>query len=1187
MANKYVFSLVTGESAKPDWFDDGNNRYSNKEDIAKIQDANGESKDFEITSIPSPFARMDLVKEAFGKVAGKDGDLDNNNSIYNKLVSDALDIGEIFFNIERFKGRISIIRCSIKEGAEDGESIKYLTNSNQPGHKLLGKTLKLFLKQDAATNHFDKMDNVFLLKYIGDGAEADTILGGTSPTSLFFTSANDYSRLRENLALSDGDKALDSYLRPLYKRDFEYVKFLYSMKQFYPDFAKDFKEVDDYLTKTQEKLANSTNNVEKEHGNILLKITNKTDNKEDKSNTDFENYYSKLPDIKSNAVDVNILNDFPLKRRKDISPSEVSEFRIKPNKDVYKGKDEELPLVLPVIKGDGKDRLYVSGKWDPTFVAPTRCDEASLNERILPQDNTKGPWLTLADFFEDNIIFNVLPNTNGFYQFKGASYNNGSYLLPIKKIFFKYFNTDDLVDETKCDLKFDCEENSVTVTLKIPIKGSKSERNSVITYKKIYITNDNTNKDPDVGYIETKTFNFSIFPFLRFPDDVFAKYRLTFYGKDENEFNLYCYKYGGHKVECLDSEKRNRGDKDMKIENIELSPITFSIEQTKISEDSNFDFIECVFPDNYKCILIPTFGQTATGSDNYYFAVDFGTCNTHIEYKKSRTDGTNSGAMPFEIDEKMPQFEIMDRINPDSEMVFHSDMIPLAIGKKENEMTIHFPIRTALSAKRNIKWGDINPQHILFLKANIPFYYEKETNLAYNEIFTNLKWATDKSTGADPKVIPNKVETYFSSLMMLMRNKVLLDGGKLQNTRLIWTYPTSMPLGLRDQIAEAWEKTYKAHIKPEFSNEIKRLPESVAPFYYAYGSGGKGDIVCIDIGGGTSDLYFVQSQSNIKYVTSLKFAANDIYSDGYVTINALRSNAFVNFFMKTYETKLDSDSKKVLDQIKRGTSADVISFLFSLKDNPKIDAEKRFDFSEDLKLSKPACFLVLLFYSALIYQIAVITKVKNLKCPRTISFTGNGSRMLQIIANGKRIDRLTEYTKKFFMKFFNVDKYEQDDGLSIKLETEIPKEATCKGALEAFDEADKIEKELDDSKLIWIGTGREQTDFATKDFTYDKIGATEYSKVKAEVENFTELFYAVVKDMDMLDGLSLIDKSDFTRIKDLFSRDVASNITKVIKLLMPKDIDRKNTDVSEPLFYYHISCVMHDIADALFNNKTN
>ena len=74
--------------------------------INSIADPIGANDKYEITSIPSPFARMDLVKRAFKIVA--ESSLEGKTA-YHKLVSDCLDVGQIFFNIEKYREKIEII----------------------------------------------------------------------------------------------------------------------------------------------------------------------------------------------------------------------------------------------------------------------------------------------------------------------------------------------------------------------------------------------------------------------------------------------------------------------------------------------------------------------------------------------------------------------------------------------------------------------------------------------------------------------------------------------------------------------------------------------------------------------------------------------------------------------------------------------------------------------------------------------------------------------------------------------------------------------------------------------------------------------------------------------------------------------------------------------------------------------
>jgi hypothetical protein len=70
----------------------------------------------EITSIPSPFARIELVKEAFGKIIP--GTLNqmsvddvksllSGNTIYHKMVSDTLDVAQIFFSYPTMQDKVA------------------------------------------------------------------------------------------------------------------------------------------------------------------------------------------------------------------------------------------------------------------------------------------------------------------------------------------------------------------------------------------------------------------------------------------------------------------------------------------------------------------------------------------------------------------------------------------------------------------------------------------------------------------------------------------------------------------------------------------------------------------------------------------------------------------------------------------------------------------------------------------------------------------------------------------------------------------------------------------------------------------------------------------------------------------------------------------------------------------------
>ena len=75
------------------------------------------------------------------------------------------------------------------------------------------------------------------------------------------------------------------------------------------------------------------------------------------------------------------------------------------------------------------------------------------------------------------------------------------------------------------------------------------------------------------------------------------------------------------------------------------------------------------------------------------------------------------------------------------------------------------------------------------------------------------------------------------------------------------------------------------------------LPESTAFLYYKYDRSYKdviNNLVSIDIGGGTTDIVFVED-GNTKYVTSFRFAANSVFG---LENRLLRLLANINLILK-------------------------------------------------------------------------------------------------------------------------------------------------------------------------------------------------------------------------------------------------------------------------------------------------
>lgn len=210
----HVYRLHTGGSQTLDGWDISKQYGTNE--INNIVDPSGATASLPITSVPTPFASLELARNAFEICGAVDKNGSNNivgDSIYHKIVSFSLDTLEIFFNLNKLTSMFEIIPWNAST------QIANLLNSFDAAHQRLGQTLSLYLNQDENTFNFSQNTVFYLLNY-KNGPAPLNIVGGTSTTSLAVASTNDLSYV--NVPLSGNHNAYDnnpSAFRSLIQRD--------------------------------------------------------------------------------------------------------------------------------------------------------------------------------------------------------------------------------------------------------------------------------------------------------------------------------------------------------------------------------------------------------------------------------------------------------------------------------------------------------------------------------------------------------------------------------------------------------------------------------------------------------------------------------------------------------------------------------------------------------------------------------------------------------------------------------------------------------------------------------------------------------------------------------------------------------------------------------------------------------
>jgi hypothetical protein len=1164
-----IFRLHTGASENVEhWHNVGSHLHDTH--IASINDPSGANAQTQITSIPSPFARMDLVRTAFKNICLKK-DLDGS-TMYHRMVSDCLDVAEIFFNIEAFSDKVEILEWNsgiIMNGGqldvEPKSELGRLINSGNPKHKLLGETLKMYLFQDQKAFNFSDLKHCYLLNY-KHGPEIINIIGGTSPATLFFSSANDLLFVDISFA---NDRVFDNKFCPLHKRGRDFIKFIYSFRLAFQNFSEKFPDFNNYLEQTFLQLDNSLKN--------LIKGLN------------VDNYQSDYNKISVNAAGNNAeILGFNLRAKNYgvVPSSDDNDFIIEASKSI----EGLIPCVLP-NEPFNESLKYVGGKWQSSYRENVPFfDERPLKDRTLPnQTHIKYPYLTVSDLLEPYLI--KLPYSidstkffNGNYEIRSGEKDHG-FILPIKKEFFKYFNIDDLqgvVSDGKKKFELQQMAGGVKAIVRVPIIN-----NRYIQFSRIYIVNQfqdriqQADEKSNLGIIVDNQLTLAIYPFLKLSQGINPHYRILLVDRDVHQLT----KHYNYTLNFYNQEVP------LTALNIQTPKIRSSKQQVQgvttayhIVEDS-FDFIE-VNNNNSTGLLVPLFKPHPIASKAFKFAIDFGTTNTHIEYKVG-----NEEAKPFDITEKDIQVGTLHSPTEDTDVflknpkfvfgatklvdIIKEEFIPFII----NQGTQYkFPQRTIVSDN-----GSFNPDESTFALAdfNIPFWYLKEDLKLNSEITPNLKWVDFRND----KRFRRRTEGFLKQLLIMIRNKVLLNGGDLASTEVVWFYPSSMPKFRRNILQESWDKYYKRYFPN--ANKLNKMSESFAPFYYYYHKENvrphDRPAVSIDIGGGTTDIVIYQSDKPI-LLTSFKFAANSIFGDGYGSTSI--ANGFVQRYENTIKESLANTVAQNLTSIydnlkqKNSNSVELIEFFFSLEDNKLIKDNKiPLSFSKLLSEDNELKLVFIFFYSAIIYHIAKLMKARNLEIPDYITFSGNGSKVIKLTDRGSDLSTLLSYTKVIFEDVYQVEK-----SPSIEFRFfENPKEITCKGGLECtnFSQFEILENEI---KTILIGT-TDSTTIPDSSLHYAQIqDGNIIDSVCSEVSLFINKFFAWNTKFNYYQNFGISPKG-FKEYQELLSNKIKVDLISGIKEKLNETQENINIDIEETLFFYALVGGINRLALKIQNNS--
>ena len=1007
------------------------------------------------SSIPSIFGRMIFFRTALKNV--RVGALNTTGTVpvYDQIVSQWLDLLELIFNRSR---TLSLEQWNFTEQVD---------RLNKSGHSQLA---------DAFDKHVRKyfgnqLSNIFIIS----DKKSKALIGGTSPYTIVFTSPN-WKSGQPVQSLLQRQRPFREFMYKLFRaledntalppkvrvRKISVTGITTYVDERNPtreilsgmlDYLKRCLELDPdvQLRKDIEGLTGvySLANLYSDYPPMQA-VVRDTDHPDDEIERDISvvQLRSLTYDAAGNEVAFPIV-DIKLITR---SPGNIqSDFFI--DSDYHRDNfTTDLPLIIEKGSRYASMRYYDNELWDVNTTVP-QVENRDEAKRDMPACAAYAPnWLTSVDFLEEKLI--SLPYAMSERKFRGVKNvkingTDRSFLLPLKPKALKYLKLDTILNGLTFEVNPD--SNIAEVKLEVPVRNNDRTRRSTVCLSRRYRLGSDVVTATEQGPMEEPV-SVGISPFIRIADD------------RQNRYDVYLqYPTEDRLVEKVDLEFYKTGnDKDFHTQ--DPLPVTARKGSTegrfyKVLNKS-FDAARLVM-DGVGGMIVPDYETSSLGSLRYFYAIDFGTTNTHIAFI---TDRPGDMARSFDSEQiKNQAVYLADKPDAKTYMAHghtqeqYNQLLRRLYGNQSANTLIDqarafypnfeqtdysFPIRTVAYEEQDI-------QDDLFGCLSIGFRYPKE-KLFNPKYRTSLKWDLNSPTVANAAI---RASMFFEELLGMIRAHWLSNGDAdpRQTPTIVLTFPLAMSNSaqLNRLWAQAYAKVFGLQNVVEAQSKIKQLAESLAPAktLIANGAMSAQGILNVDIGGGTTDIqYYCRTANSIvaKY-NSVLYAGDDLWGCGRENIGNEVRNVTENVFTRFADAYMASHRVRLgLDQIDYNT--------ISLKGKEKINMLLRDDDHRFADLvngvdngNTPARKVVMLHYAALMYHIAhwVMSDAQmSAKFPAVINFTGYGSKYIEILFGQDRNDDLTLYTR-VLLESFGVNGIPSNFKVQF---AENPKAVTAEGA---------------------------------------------------------------------------------------------------------------------------------------------
>ena len=796
-------------------------------------------------------------------------------------------------------------------------------------------------------------------------------------------------------------------------------------------------------------------------------------------------------------------------------------------------------------------RNYVQAfESDPDIV--NSWSDVSLKE-VTSDDNNpvkiNGLQLYYADGKDEiNYLSDVLVrlpfsvNADRFAAAESQKENSGySYMLPLTR--------DGLLALHSDDLKFSCNEKSSAVEVDFRV-GEK-------LYKKVFLKEKN-GYSPYVLNMESCKINLdmAVFPNVLSPrkdENNYFKVLVAVSDGNENrtfsvddvnlEFFALTDDGGFQHIAEADGKDYSYGVRAPSVRSVQGKDIESGTKYYEVF-NTRFDAIEVTvniegMPSSF--FVLPKWDKANSDSSKAFtYAVDLGTSNTYIS---RREKGKFNAPQQLKMDNvitnclqsscRNSQKKLVSNIEDSYPSPFKTQFMTEFVPPLIDGDVYKFPIRTALCVKKDVS------SMSLFDNSNIAFFYERMKCPSNHTIKSNLKWADDESS----------LRVFIREILLLIKADILQENGSVPDTEIVWFRPLSFNEKIKILFTRIWkEEAVSILCLTRPAEQIKCYTESEAPYYYfdtKSSFSNRQSVAVLDIGGGTADVVYY-SNGSPAVANSVRFGCDVLWGDGFNRMTDSKANGIYEHYKNDIKFSDESLSEVYLSMIAPGSEAsskDIINLWINNDGELHLSDKFRIDFLP----------LFVYHYVALLHYMMTMFKVNGLKCPRTLIFSGNGSRYIDDYMTSD-VSVLEEITEMVAISVYGIS----PDRIEIILPEER-KESTCYGGLYHKDGVPEPKS------VVYVGDGDNDN------FTCVEELKKAYEKkvrpgVVAEVNKMNEVFFEVMR---LLMKKALSEYYDIDVIKKVVTEVIQDSLdTNYQKTVVDGCCD--NEPFNDTLFFYPV-----------------